>query len=133
MQKAVYGGDCSISSIGAGWNGIWSSYGTELPPSVMKVYDMVDGSPLVYYPEGMKISVPLERYYGLSVGPNTWDYSDVEQANEFIDVIVSDLPDRMRNWLKARGFRQYDEYGNTFMNDEGMICGVVALYSAPAD
>lgn len=115
-----------------GWFDIKNSYGTELPPSVMKVYDTVNGLPLVYRPEGMKISVPLERYYGLSVGPNSWDYSDKEQADEFVSIIVSDLPDRIRNWLKARGFWQYDEYGGTFMNDEGMICGVAASYPGPA-
>lgn len=115
-----------------GWFNIKNSYGTELPPSVTKVYDTVNGYPLTYRPEGMKISVPLERYYGLSVGPNSWDYSDREQANEFVRVIVSELPDKMRNWLKARGFRQYDEYGYALMNDEGMICGVAASYPGPA-
>lgn len=114
------------------WFNIKNSYGTELPPNITKVYDTVNGFPLTYRPEGMKISVPLERYYGLSVGPNSWDYSDREQANEFVGVIVSDLPDKVRNWLKGRGFKEYDEYGYALMNDEGMICGVAASYPGPA-
>lgn len=114
------------------WFDIKNSYGTKLPPSVTKVYDTTIGFPLVYRPEGMKISVPLERYYGLSVGPNSWDTGGTELDREFIDVILTDLPEKIEGWLKERGFQRYGEHEGIFMNNDGIICSVATSYPGPA-
>lgn len=113
------------------WFDIKNEVGNKLPPEIVKVYDMTDGFPIAYQPEGMKIAVPLERYYGLSVGPNAWGSTEMPHRDEFIDVILSDLPGRIETWLKERGFKQRDGRLE-FMNDDGMICALGGSYPGAA-
>ncbi len=79
---------------------------------VLTVYDITDGFDgfLIYQPEGLYISVPLTKSYGLLV-----------KSGE-------DLSSKVSNWLQGRGFVPYkpdDGHLYDYINyDTGILCGV---------
>lgn len=79
---------------------------------VLPVYDMTDGFDglLIYRPEGLYISVPLTKSYGLLVKNS------------------EGLSDRVDNWLQERGFVPYrpdETHLYDYINyDTGIFCGV---------
>lgn len=112
------------------WVEVWSSAGVKMPPRVTKVYNY-ETYPILYRPEELRISVALNRSYGLMLDSNNYTDS-MALRNKYIDKFLTVVPEKMREYLRGRGFSQYDEYDTEYMNDEGIICQIGASWPDPA-
>lgn len=103
------------------WVNIRTNMGVKMPPRVTFVYDAAT-YPLLYQPEDLKISVILNRTYGLMLDSNSYtDSASVRQ--QFTDAFVSVVPGKIQDYLMDKGFSQYGGYDDEFIKD-GMVCQV---------
>lgn len=115
------------------WMNIRTSMGVKMPPRVTFVYDAAT-YPILYRPENLKISVILDRTYGLMLDSN--NYADsVDLRTKYVNEFVSTIPGKIEGYLRDEGFVQYEHSGfeAEFINDdEGIICQVGHSWPDPA-
>lgn len=107
-----------------GWMNIRTNMGVKMPPRVMFVYDTAT-YPILYRPENLKISVMLERTYGLMLDSNSYADS-VDLRNKYVNEFIKVIPGKIEGYLEGKGFARYGEqdgYENEYIND-GIVCQV---------
>lgn len=106
------------------WVKVRNDYGTELKPTVRFLYDTTGlGGILEYRPEGMYISVVLDKSYGLDLDTNNPGYDDSATRDKFIEAFMG-LPDRIGMWLVERGFTKYNGDREYLNSETGIICAL---------
>lgn len=116
-----------------GWMNIRTNMGVKMPPRVTFVYDMAT-YPILYHPENLKISVLLNRTYGLMLDSNSYADS-VDLRNKYVNEFINVIPGKIEEYLKGKGFVQYDGnsgYEEEYINDDGVICQVGSSWPSAA-
>lgn len=105
-----------------GWMNIRTNMGVKMPPRVTFVYDSAT-YPILYRPENLKISVLLNRTYGLMLDSNSYADS-VELKDKYVDEFVNVIPGKIEEYLEGKGFAQYGSGEYEYINNDGIVCQI---------